>query len=179
MKSGVITYAMPSVGDADVIAQLHIESWLETYEGMIPRDILANVDLADRTARWRNYLSVSGSPTFMAHAEGLAAGFIRSGRLVDPLVEGADGHIYALYVLHRFQRRGIGRRLLSLAAEAWLRHAGTALSVGVLSANHGARAFYEALGARHVRSDVYEWDGHSLPEAIYVFEDLPRLARLG
>jgi ribosomal protein S18 acetylase RimI-like enzyme len=176
MRSGEVTYALPGPADAEAIARLHVESWRETYEGMIPPDILADSDLADRTLRWRSYLEISGYPTFLAQAEGTAAGFIRAGRLGEPLVEDADGHIYALYILQRFHRRGIGRKLMGLAAEAWLQQGGKAFSVGVLSANLGARAFYEALGARYVRPDVEVWQDHSLPESIYLFENLPDLS---
>jgi ribosomal protein S18 acetylase RimI-like enzyme len=141
MKSGEVTYTLPGPADAEAIARLHLESWRETYEGMIPPVMLADADLADRTARWRSYLDISGYPTFLAQAEGAAAGFIRAGRLGESLAEGADGHIYALYILQRFHRRGIGRKLMGLAAEAWLQQGGKAFSVGVVSANLGARAF--------------------------------------
>lgn len=163
--------------DAGDIARLHVASLREADEGMIPSEILANVDVEDRTTRWRDYLAANGYPTFVARVEGQAAGFIRAGRLAQPLSEGADGHIYALYILRAFHRRGIGRKLMGMTATAWLGQGGRALSVGVLSANHGARSFYEALGARFVRPDVYEWQGHQLPESIYILENLPELAR--
>ncbi|WP_421694243.1 GNAT family N-acetyltransferase [Aestuariivirga sp.] len=171
-----ILYTVPGPKDAGTIAQLHVASWREAYARMIPPEILAGIDLADRTARWQSYLAVPGNPTWLASVDGVAAGFIRAGRLSEPLVEGADGHIYALYVLHRFYRMGIGRALLARVATQWREADGHALSLGVLTANHPARAFYEALGARLVTDDSYEWDGHLLPESIYVFENLAELA---
>jgi hypothetical protein len=48
---------------------------------------------------------------------------------------------------------------------------------GVLRANGPARAFYEAMGGRFIRDDVYNWDGNALDECIYLFENLPELAR--
>lgn len=177
MNSQHITYQVPRVDDASAIALLHVTSWREAYDGMIPSGILENVDMADRTARWKSYLDVDGSPTYLARADSEAAGFIRAGPVKEPLAEGADGHIFALYILKRFHRRGIGRRLIGLAARDWLNQGGKALSVGVLTANQPARAFYEALGARFVRPDVYPWHGHNLPETIYIFENLEELAR--
>ena len=177
MTTSNIIYASAIPVDAGDLARLQVDSWREAYDGMIPPEILANSDVEDRTDRWRDYLAANGYPTFVARVEGEAAGFIRAGRLAQPLCEGADGHIYALYILRGFHRRGIGRRLMGMAATAWLRQGGRALSVGVLSANHGARRFYEALGARFVRPDVYEWQGHHLPESIYILENLPELAR--
>lgn len=109
---------MPTVADAEAIARLHVASWLETYAGIVPASVLDNVDVEDRIARWRGYLDGDGV-TVLAEVEGAAAGFIRAGALPEPLVDGADGHIFALYVLRRHHRQGIGRRLLGLAAKAW------------------------------------------------------------
>lgn len=177
MSSGQIAYEIPTPADAAAIAHLHIASWREAYTGMIPPGILENADMADRTARWRSYLETAGSPTWLARVNGEAAGFVRAGPVSEPLAEGADGHIFALYILERFHRRGIGKRLIGLAARDWLARSGQALSVGVLTANQPARAFYEALGARFVRPDIYPWHGHNLPETIYIFENLKELAR--
>jgi hypothetical protein len=49
------------------------------------------------------------------------------------------------------------------------------MTVGVLADNKTARAFYEKLGARLVKTGTYDWSGFKLPDAIYVFDDLPSL----
>ncbi len=172
------TFAVPNDDMAEDIAHIHVQSWRETYADIIPAEILANIDMADRVCRWRSYLGTQGYPTYIARVDGEPAGFIRVGSLKEPLVAGADGHIYALYVLRRFHRRGIGRKLMSLAAADWLGRGGGAFSVGVLTANAEARAFYEALGARFIRPDRDDWDGHSLPESIYLFDNMMELSRL-
>ena len=172
-----VHYRSPTLADAEAIARLHVASWREAYGGIVPQEILDRVDVEDRTARWREYLSGDGV-TVLAEDGGEAAGFIRSGPLAEPMVEGADGHIFALYVLRRHHRLGIGGALLGRTAAAWLARGGKALSVGVLTQNARARAFYEATGARFVRAESYQWDGHSLPESIYLYEDLPAVSRL-
>ena len=171
------SFRVPTVADAETIARLHVASWREAYAGIVPAAILDNVDIADRIARWGEYLAGEGV-TFLAEVDGAAAGFIRAGVPEEPMVAGADGHIFALYVLRRHHRRGLGGQLLGLAARAWLARGGAALSVGVLTGNLPAKAFYERLGARFVRAETYVWDGHELPESIYVFEDLTGLSRL-
>lgn len=172
------TYAVPAIDMAEDIARIHVESWREAYSDIIPPEILERVDVTDRTERWRSYLGVAGHSTYLARVDGEPAGFIRSGTVTEPLVEGADGHIFALYVLRRYHRLGIGRRLMGLVAADWLRRGGRVLSVGVLTENHQARAFYEALGGIFARADIYEWDGHALDESIYLFENLDELARI-
>ena len=48
--------------------------------------------------------------------------------------------------------------------------------MGVLTQNAPALAFYQGVGARFVRHETYRWDGHDLPESIYIFKDLAALA---
>lgn len=177
MRTERITCQIPVPDDAAVIADLHVTSWRETYTGMIPPGILENADMADRTARWRGYLETSGSPIWVARVDGEVSGFIHAGPVKEPVVEGADGHIFALYILERFHRKGIGRRLIGLVARDWSDQGGRALSVGVLTANHKARAFYEALGARFVRPAIYPWHGHDLEESIYIFENIGKISK--
>jgi ribosomal protein S18 acetylase RimI-like enzyme len=171
-----IHFRIPTVVDAEVIGRLHVASWREAYAGIVPASILDTVDVDDRIARWRAYLASDGV-TFLAEVDGVAVGFIRAGALAEPLVEGADGHIFALYIRQRHHRKGIGRRLLARAAAEWLARGGRALSVGVLTENAPALAFYQGVGARFTHADSYRWDGHELPESIYVFRNLQDLSR--
>ena len=169
-------YRVPTLADAEAIARLHVASWREAYQGIVPSSILDNVDVEDRILRWRGYLAGEGV-TFLAEVDGVAVGFIRAGALPEPMVEGADGHIFALYVLRRHHRRGIGRRLLGLVAGEWLARGGRALSIGVLTENAPALAFYQGVGASFVQAETYRWEGHELPESIYVFRNLEELDR--
>ena len=172
-----VDYRSPALADAEAIARVHVASWREAYDGIVPSSILDNVEVEDRIARWQGYLAGEGV-TFLAEVDGAAAGFIRVGKLSEPMVEGADGHIFALYVLRRHHRQGIGRSLLGLAAGEWLSRGGKALSVGVLTENAPALAFYRGVGASFVQAETYRWEGHDLPESIYVFNNLEELARL-
>ena len=172
-----ITYRIPTAADAEAIAHLHVACWREAYAGIVPISILDTVDMADRTARWQCYVENGKSIVALASREGVPVGFVHAGKLEEPLAEGADGHIYALYILARQHRQGIGRALLGRAAHGWLARGGVSMSVGVLTANQPAVAFYEALGARFVRPDTYSWHGHALAESIYIFENLAELAR--
>jgi GNAT superfamily N-acetyltransferase len=171
-----LTYRSPNVGDAETIAGLHVTCWREAYAGIVPISMLDNVDMADRIARWQRYIENEKSIIRLASRDAEPVGFIHAGKLDEPLADGADGHVFALYILARHHRQGIGRRLMGMAARAWLDRGGRVMSVGVLTANHGARTFYEALGARFVRPDTYQWHGHALDESIYIFENLGQLA---
>ena len=167
----------PDESRAEELAITNIRCWQEAYTGLVPPEILANVDLVAQTAKWKGILADSQQVAFAAAAhEKVLAGFVVAGRPSEILFDGIDGHIAALYILRSFYRQGLGRRLLAAAAKEWLARGGTSLALGVLAENHQARRFYESLGARLVRTGIYEWDGHPLHDAIYVFENLAELA---
>lgn len=172
-----VVVRIPRAIDAERIARVHVGSWRESYAGIVPAPVLAKVNEADRAEKWRGYVELAGFRTFLAEVDGEPAGFIHSGPLSEPLVDSADAHIYTLYVLSPYHRQGLGRRLLGVTAATWHEQGGRAISVGVLTQNQRARAFYEAMGARFVRPDTFEWDGHVLDESIYLFENMKELSR--
>ena len=176
MALETVTYVFPGPDRAGDIARVHVASWREAYAGIVPDPVLANLDETDRAASWRSYLELPDFFTVLAEAGGAPVGFIHTGPLSEPLVEGANGHIYTLYILNRHHRRGIGRRFLGMSARHLLGQGGRALSVCVLTKSEGARAFYEAMGAHFVRPSTVIWDGHTIDESIYLFENLPELA---
>jgi ribosomal protein S18 acetylase RimI-like enzyme len=173
------TVFRPDESVAVQLATANITCWRQAYAAIVPAVILAKADIEEQTAKWKGILGDSDRVVFAATTmEGDVAGFVVAGRPTENLVEGVDGHIAALYILAQFHRRGLGRLLLAAVAKDWLARGGHSLSVGVLAENTQARHFYETLGARLVRTSTYEWDGHPLPDAIYMFEDIAELAAL-
>ena len=172
----MIAIRRPRAAEAPAMAALHIACWREAYRGIVPDDLLARADLSKRTAVWRGAIADPERIVLAAYDGERAAGFIIAGKPLEHLFDGMDGHIAALYVARSHYRKGIGRRLLGTGAGQWLGRGGTSLALGVLAANSRARAFYENCGARLVSEGTYNWDGHDLPDAIYCFDDLRRLA---
>jgi GNAT superfamily N-acetyltransferase len=128
--------------DAEAIAKLHADSWRRHYRGAYSDAFLDGDVVADRIAVWTDRLRKPDprSSTILAEGEGLV-GFAhvlfdhhrRWGALLDNM-HVADGH----------ERRGIGSRLLAVAAEALLerRLEGAGLYLWVLEQNVDAQAFY-------------------------------------
>ncbi len=173
------TVFRPDESVAVQLAAANITCWRQAYAAIVPPEILAKADLEEQSVKWKGILGDSGRVVFAATTmEGEVAGFVVAGRPTESLVDGVDGHIAALYILAQFHRRGLGRLLLAAVAKEWIARGGHSLSFGVLAENTQARHFYESLGARLVRTSTYEWDGHPLPDAIYIFEDIAELAAL-
>jgi ribosomal protein S18 acetylase RimI-like enzyme len=166
----------PRADEAEAMAALHVQCWREAYGPILPAAILDGIDMAQRRSAWEAHLAQADSFVLAAFGEDGPCGFVMARRNTDPGLPGADGQIAALYVLSRHYRQGLGRQLLGAAAGWWRTRGGASLGVNVLAANVRARAFYESLGARQVRTGSYDWGGHALPDAAYIFENLHKLA---
>ena len=54
-----IRRALPE--DAATIARVHIDSWRETYAGIVSAEYLKNLSYSDRTARWEDNLGTAAA----------------------------------------------------------------------------------------------------------------------
>lgn len=157
------------------MAALHVQCWRESYTSIVPQAVVDSFDVANMTLAWQGHLANADRFILGVFENKYPVAFINQGAPVGKVFEGMDGHIAAIYVAQSLYRQGIGRKLISAAAQDWLLKGGHSLSLGVLAKNHRARQFYQLLGARKVMDDVYNWSGTDLPGEIYVFENLAAL----
>ena len=115
-------------------------SWGETYRGLMPDEVLdgRSLDVCIGKAREnpQNYR--------LAYIGGEPAGtvvFLPETR--DFCTKREGGEVVALYVLKKFQRRGVGRALLETAVREVGRNG---LTLFVLKGNDNAVAFYKKMG---------------------------------
>jgi ribosomal protein S18 acetylase RimI-like enzyme len=168
-------YRRPTPDEAETMAALHVQCWREAYVGIVPDHLMATFEVKQRIPMWQKSLGDATRIVFAAYDTEKPVGFVMAGQPVEHMFGGEDGHIAAIYIAASHHRLGIGRKLIGLAAKAWSVRGGHSLALGVLAENVSARSFYESLGARLVRTGTYDWDGYSLNDVIYVFENLPLL----
>ncbi len=184
MTKDVIREAYAS--DAEAIAGVHVRSWQETYQGIVPSSLLDNLSITDRANWWREVLNAPAPlrdlAAFVAVAStGSIVGFGACGRQrSQELVKlQFEGEFQAIYVLRDAQRRALGKRLMAEMAESLLAKGLQGGALWVLRDNHPARRFYEALNG----SVVAEQEDQRSPEIVfrelaYGWNDLSRLNRL-
>ncbi|MEU4198009.1 GNAT family N-acetyltransferase [Kribbella sp. NPDC026611] len=132
--------------DAEQVAMLHADSWRRHYRGAYADAFLDGDVVTDRTKVWSERLSApAGTATVLAEEDGHLKGFVHVmfdhdeqwGSLVDNL-----------HVHYSQQRTGIGRQLMTRAAQAVIEEATSeAMYLWVLEQNTRAQAFYLATGA--------------------------------
>lgn len=116
------------------------DAWGETYRGLIPDEVLDGRSLE----RWTEMAKVRPDGKRIAYIEGETAGivaFLPSSR--EFCTHRDSSEIVALYVLKRFQRRGVGKALLQRA----LRELNAErVTLFVLKGNENAVGFYKRMG---------------------------------
>lgn len=175
--------------DANDIAQVHVASWKSTYSGIVSQTYLDSLDPEQFASRWLERLLLPETLVLVtADAEGVC-GFVSGGPLREPLPmpalvadvelpsgEIGFGEVYALYLLQRAHRRGIGRALMRSVAESLVEAAYRRAAVWVLEANP-SRLFYEHLGGRPVAKQTITIGGDELMELAYAWDSLEHLLR--
>jgi ribosomal protein S18 acetylase RimI-like enzyme len=170
-----LIYRRPTPVEAEAMAALHVQCWREAYGAFLPAALMASFSVEKRLPMWQAVIPHVDRFVLGVFDQDVPVGFIISGSTDEQHIENQDGHIWAIYIAEKYYRKGIGRKLIGHAAQDWMNRGGQSLTLGVLSENKTARAFYEKLGARLVKSSTYDWDGQILPDCIYVFDDLASL----
>jgi len=165
-------------GDAEAIARVRVDSWRETYRGMIPQAYLDAMKIEESRVLWEKVLTAGSTAVsvFVAERGAEIVGFGSGNMLVEPK-HGFDAELSAVYVRREFQRAGIGRRLVAETAAALSQCdcGASGLIVWVIAGNKGARAFFERMGAELVVEQAFQWDGMDLVEAGYGWRTLGAL----
>ena len=174
----VIRPAAPA--DAEAIARVHVDSWRDTYTGIMPEPYLASqLDLPRREREWHEKLSrapeggAAGVGPVVA-VVGRAVVGVAQGGPNRGTEEGCDGQLYLIYVRREAQGWGLGRRLTASVVADLLSHSFSSMIVWVLTGNP-ARQFYEALGGVVVGSKDVPVDNAVLEETAYGWPSLRRL----
>jgi GNAT superfamily N-acetyltransferase len=158
--------------DAEGIAYAHVESWETSYRGVLPDGVLDRIDVGQRVESRRRLRGEPGGRHHVAYHvthRGIVGVFdAGESRRPGPY----DGEVYALYLLHRAKRYGLGREMVERTME-WLPTRGMrSLIIWVLENNHHARRFYEAMGGRAGARIGSAVGGYPVVEVAYVWDRL-------
>lgn len=163
MAVGMVRDAV--VQDAAAIAAVHVQSWHETYAGVLPPDFLGALDEDQRRDGWRRILADGVGSTAVASVGERIVGFAH-GAPVEP--DGAASwQLVAIYVLRQHQRGGIGAALHDAVVGK------RATRLDVWEGNAAALRFYRRLGyARCGAAGAFIIGGHEIPTITLVRRSL-------
>ena len=172
IKIGDIKIRKARPGDVSEIANVHVNSWRETYNGLLPQDYLAKLNFRKKIDAWQKVISDTEKfAVFVAEDRVGVIGFATFEAARDVSWQG-HGEVSSIYLLKRFKGRGLGRALLHVGMKELLRRNFSQAYCWVLEGNPTIQ-FYEHTGATFsgkVKDD--EIAGQKIKELAYVWNSL-------
>jgi len=159
--------------DAPAIARVQVDSWRETYRGIVPDEFLANLSYERPEQMWRRGLENPDWAGVILVSEVTGngvVGFVAGGPPQEP-EEGFACQLWAIYLLQAHQGKGLGRQLFTRFSEAMLSRGNPSMFLWVLAENPTVK-FYQHLGGVEVREKEVEIGGKKLLEYAYGWPDL-------
>ena len=165
-------------GDAEDLARVHIQSWRETYQGLLPDSFLARMSVPVYTRRFAASLIGPGDKeaTLVAASRSGLVGYAAGGSSRSK--RAGEAEVTTLYVLRTAQGYGLGRRLLCDIARVFAANEATSLMLSVLRDNIPARGFYEHLGGQAEAPRREPGPGGVTYEVSYRWPDIRTLTKI-
>jgi ribosomal protein S18 acetylase RimI-like enzyme len=156
--------------DAADLARIYIDSWQDTYAGVISHAVLSAMSRKSHAARWQAAIKGPGTVLVAEDSQAGPIGLCSLGAARDGGA-GFDGEIYTLYVDPAFQGYGTGRALLTGAFEN-LKDRKLRSCLIWAHARNNACFFYEAMGGRRVATRTTRLLGELTPEIGFGWKQL-------
>lgn len=167
-KSPIIRRA--TLSDIASIARVHVDSWCETYKNIIPQSYLESLKYVDRAQMWAKHIPRKDKKagTFVVTgSDGDVVGFCDFGPAREH-EHGIGGEIYALYLIERYQKQGLGKALFEATINSFVKFGHRSFYLWVLADNK-TRDFYLHMGGEYLKSQIVEIGGIHLKEDLIVF----------
>jgi GNAT superfamily N-acetyltransferase len=156
-----VRLALPA--EADAIGEIQVAAWRRAYQGLLPADVLANLDPAQFAAQWRAALLVPGEArnrVLVALAGRTLVGFAAITASDDPDADPRhDALVAELAVDPEATRAGHGSRLLNAVVDTIRADGFSRVTVWVNSTDDVIRGFYTESGwgadGAHRELDLY------------------------
>lgn len=136
------------LGDEEELALVGAATFLETFAGLLEGpDILAHCRVQHAAKQYAAWLSDPKYKLFLAELNGAPVGFVVLSPPDLPVVVTTDDiELKRIYLLHRFQGGGLGRRMLEWSVSQARALGRKRLLLGVKADNTVALAFYDRVG---------------------------------
>ena len=172
MDNIVIRKAVPE--DAENIIDISIEVWNETYNDLIPKEIIDKLQSKDETRIEKQKRSIKEkNHTFVVEVDGKLVGFHSFGKCKDDNFKDS-GEIYAGYILDGYQGLGIGRKMAVACMQELIEEGYNTLVTKCLDGNP-SNEFHKSLGGIFVGQSRFEPLGIYVGmENIYYHENLKK-----
>lgn len=160
-----VSFREATIADCMAVAKVHMQSWKESFVGLVPQAFLDKMSVENRTKAFEEGFTIESYKMYVAEvAEQGVVGFSDFGKPRENI--GYEAELYAIYLLPEFQRKGIGKKLFNLGAEYFTKSGKNSMYLLALEVSP-YRLFYEKMGGRVVGRKQIEIEGVEYEELIY------------
>jgi ribosomal protein S18 acetylase RimI-like enzyme len=174
---GTLTIRPLELADAAAIASLHIETWRDTYRGLMPDSKLDALNVQEYESGWNRILSQKDSPTspltLGAFQGSILLGIASAGRPRESW--GYDSELWAINIPKRFQKMGAGKAMLRACVQHVQTFNAKNMYLYCVLGNTNAENFYRKMGAMPTQR-ISQDDGYQ--ERAWVWDDLSKLVKI-
>lgn len=156
----MIRIAVPS--DVQQIAEVHVQSWKETYVGMIHQHVIDEYSVKKRLQLWQQLVNDANHRLFVYEQDGKIFGFLDG--YLNPNNHIAE--IKAFYFLKQIKGQGIGRAMFEKFYQLINVKQHQLLQLGVINQNP-SRYFYEKMGGSVIGEEEIPEYGEGISELFY------------
>jgi ribosomal protein S18 acetylase RimI-like enzyme len=166
-----IGYREATVSDCVAIAQVHVQSWKQSFAGIVPQAFLDNMSVEKRAKAFESRFSEVSYKMYVAEAAGHSVvGFADFGEPREK-IGNYEGELYAIYLLVEFQRKGIGAQLFNQGVEFLIRSGKSSMYLLALEVSP-YKSFYEKMGGQVIGRKRIEIEGVMYDELVYGWKNL-------
>lgn len=166
-----VNFREATVSDCFAVARVHVQSWKESFAGIVPQTFLDKKSVEERAKAFEAGFSANSYKMYVAEVAGRGVvGFADFGEPREP-VGAYEGELYAIYLVSEFQRRGIGERLFKLGVDYFIGGGKESMYLLTLEVSP-YRYFYEKMGGQIIGKKQVEIEGIMYDELVYGWNSL-------
>lgn len=143
--------------DAESAAKIHIETWRDTYPGLLPQRMIDSMTLERNIPMWKEIIEKDSYHNFGAFSGNELLGMGTAGK---PRLDlGFDAEIWSMNVPKRNQGIGAGKRIFEVLLQELRLGGAKKIYLTCVDKNFNALAFYQHMGGKQA-SDLLLRDGY-------------------
>lgn len=159
--------------DLPRVAEVHVESWQQSFVGITPESYLNGMSVEKRLEAYSQ--RECGEAYAMLVAEHSDNGIVGFADFGTPKLPGNfDAQIFSFYFLLEFQRQGLGERLFRRCVAQMSRNNVRSMCLDSLEVSP-YRAFYEKLGGKIFGRDSHKLGNEDFETVIYGWDDISKI----
>lgn len=162
------------ISDSLAIASIKVATWRSTYKGLFPSKVLEDLNVDEINERWKKILAQhkedEDKKAVVCEIKGKVVGYATGLELQGDQEKKYDIDLMAIYVLKDFHGMGIGRKLVELIVNYFVKRGLKSMVIWVLKDNPAVK-FYAVLGG----TKLYEAWGETFTEIGYVWDDISKI----